>query len=153
MKPIIMDYANKKIYLSSAFQKKALIPGTTEYDKLQAVRCAHSGFEVETRQFKKNTKQERYKGLTYDYMRWYIEKVETAEDAKALLKGLDDMIDISKAHSTGRRYPTIKKWFLDCYPEFAEFGMTDDELEAYRSSRLVELENTNAAASEDKIPA
>ena len=35
----------------------------------------------------------------------------------------DNMLLISQCHSKGYRYPTIKKWFLDKYPEISQFGM------------------------------
>ena len=76
MKPITINYRDHKITLSSAFKKRAFTVGTIEYEQLQAVRRDFVGFELEIRQFKKNTKQEHYKGLNYDFMRWYIQKVE-----------------------------------------------------------------------------
>ena len=122
MTPIRVDYAGRKIILSSAFEKKAFVPGTAEYDALQSVRALHPGFALATRQFKTNTKQEHYRGLTYDYMRDYISAHEKAPES--VLAELNDMIGISKAHSLSKRYPTIKAWFLERYPEIAEFGMT-----------------------------
>lgn len=60
MTPMKIDYSNSKIILSSAFQKKAFTVGTQEYNALQAVRQNHPGFALVVRQFKTNTKQERY---------------------------------------------------------------------------------------------
>ena len=40
---------------------------------------------------------------------------------------LEEMILISKCHSMGYRYPTIKAWFLDKYPEIAAFGMNEEQ--------------------------
>lgn len=133
MKPITIDYANSTIILSSAFQKRAFTPGTIEYKQLQDVRRDFEGFKLATRQFDKNTKQERYKGLTYDFMRWYIQKVE-GENAPAILNVFEDMIDISKCHSVSKRYPVIKSQFLAAYPEIAEFGMVENELLKFRES-------------------
>ncbi len=36
MTAIRVDYSDRKIVLSSAFEKKAFIPGTDEYDALQS---------------------------------------------------------------------------------------------------------------------
>ena len=113
MKALVVDYTNGVISLSSAFEKKAFTPGTTEYAQLMAVRNDFPGFRLATRQFKTNTKQDRYKGLTYDYMRWYITKVETKENAPAVLAGFEALLDISKCHSTGKRYKEVKTWFFD----------------------------------------
>ncbi len=133
MTAIRVNYADHKIILSSAFEKKALIPGTAEYESLQSVRRDHPGFSLVTRQFKTNTKQEHYRGLTYGYMRDYI----SAHDQKpaAALVELNELIGISKCHSLGKRYPTIKAWFLDRYPEVAKFGMGVDELAEKRDEQ------------------
>ncbi len=126
MTAIKINYEEKEIVISSSFQKKAFTYGTYEYDILQEVRCSHPDFTITVRQFKKKTSQEHYKGLTYNYMRGHIIKVE-GENAPNALKELDDLIDISKCHSKGKRYPTIKKWFIDRYPEIAKFGISEDE--------------------------
>jgi hypothetical protein len=56
-------------------------------------------------------------------MKWYIGQYETQEKKELMLKALDEMIDISKCHSTGKRYATIRNWFLKTYPAVKEFGM------------------------------
>ncbi len=121
MTAIRINYADRKIILSSAFVKKAFVPGTVEYAQLQAVRNDYPEFALVTRKFKANTAQEHYRGLTYEYMRDYIRSHE--KDSKPVLAELNEMIGISKAHSLCKRYPTIKAWFLERYPAVAEFGM------------------------------
>ena len=133
MTAIRVNYADHKIILSSAFEKKALIPGTAEYESLQSVRRDHPGFSLVTRQFKTNTKQEHYRGLTYGYMRDYITSHD--QNAETALDELNELIGISKCHSLGKRYPTIKAWFLDRYPEVAKFGMGVDELAEKRDEQ------------------
>lgn len=125
MTAIKVNYAERKIILSSAFVKKCFTPGSDEYKKLQAVRTDYPDFALVTRKFKTNTAQEHYRGLTYDFMRDYIKSHEA--DAKVVLAELEEMIGISKAHSLHKRYPTIKAWFLERYPAIAEFGMTKSE--------------------------
>ena len=72
MTAIKVNYAERKIVLSSAFAKKCFIPGSVEYAQLQAVRADYPDFALVTRKFKTNTAQEHYRGLTYDFMREYI---------------------------------------------------------------------------------
>lgn len=134
MKAIVINYSDRKISLSSSFEKKAFIPGTTEYEQLMSVRKDFPDFELVTRKFKTNTKQDRYKGLTYDYMRQYIMKTEK-ENAPAVIDGLEYLINISKCHSTSKRYPTVKKWFLERYPDVKKFGMTEEELAKYHEAQ------------------
>jgi len=145
MTPMKIDYSNSKIILSSAFQKKAFTVGTQEYNALQAVRQNHPGFALVVRQFKTNTKQERYRGLTYPFMREHIAAHEA--DPKPVLDELEEMIGISKCHSVGKRYPTIKAWFLRRYPDLAEFGMNEEELTAWRD-KLVEEQKSEEAYSQ-----
>ena len=89
--------------------------------------CGYPGYVEEIHQFKTNTKQDRYKGLTYDYMRWYISIVESKEDALAVLAGLEYLINISKGHSMCKRYSTVKSWFLKRYPDVEIFGKNEDK--------------------------
>ena len=134
MKALFVDYDNSVISISSAFKKRAFIPGTYEYKLLNSVRSEYPNFPIAVRVFNTNTQQDRYKGLTYDYMRWYIETNDKVH-SEAMLKALDDMIDISKCHSTSKRYPSIKKWFLESYPNVATFGMNEEELAKWQEKQ------------------
>lgn len=132
MRDIEVLSAKQTIVLSSAFEKRARRYGSLEYKKLQAVRCENPGYQEVIRQFKKNTKQEHYDGLTYDFMRWYIVKVESKNDAPAVLEGLEYLINISKCHSKGKRYQTVKEWFLRRYPDVKAFGADNEHLTVWR---------------------
>ena len=145
MTAIRVNYAERKIVLSSAFAKKAFTHGTDEYRQLQAVRNDYPDFALKMRKFKTNTAQERYRGLTYDFMREHIRTHEA--DPKPVLAELEDMIGISKCHSIGKRYPTIKAWFLERYPQIAEFGMPKDDAE---SANVTEMPSSS---DEEQIPA
>ena len=140
MTAIKVNYAERKIILSSAFVKKAFIHGTDEYKALQSVRSDYPDFALVTRKFKTNTAQEHYRGLSYDFMREYIGSHE--KDSKPVLDELEEMIGISKAHSLNKRYPTIKAWFLERYPAIAEFGMPKSET----VSKLAEVEEAPLAS-------
>lgn len=156
MKAIFVDFDNGAISISSAFKKKAFTPGTTEYKTLNAVRADYPDFSIVVREFNTNTKQDRYRGLTYDYMRWHI-VTNDAENAEVNLKALNSMIGNSKCHSLGKRYPTIKKWFLETYPAIAEFGMDEEQLAKWREKLAASAEETNVtelpSSDEEKIPA
>lgn len=114
---------DSEIVISKPFAKKAYSFGTPEYEMLQAVRRDYPGFAVVLREINKKTDAEHYKGLNYEYMKWYIGQYETQEKKDLMLNALDELIDISKCHSTGKRYATIRNWFLDNYPAVKEFGM------------------------------
>ena len=109
---IKIDYATETLILPKAFSKKASIVGTKEYIELQEVRALHPNFKITVREIKKNPKKESYKGLTYQYMREYINTVEKNEEIKeAVHAEMDRLILISQCHSQSKRYPEIKKWF------------------------------------------
>ena len=118
---------NNQIMITKAFAKNAYCFGTPEYEMLQTVRRDYPNFPVVQREIKKNTKVDHYKGLNYEYMKWYIGQYETQEKKALMLKALDDLIAISKCHSNGKRYATIRNWFLDNYPAVKEFGMPKAE--------------------------
>ena len=119
------------IQMNRIFAKAAENAMSDEYAYLQKVRSDYPTYAVTTRTIKRNGAQEHYKGLTYDFMRWYIKKVEGVNAAE-VLKTFEDLIDISKCHSVSKRYPTIKARFLACYPEIADFGVFVTESQRQR---------------------
>ena len=68
-------------------------------------------------------------------MEYYIAKYEPEATRKTVLDEFKTKIDISKCHATGRRYPTIKNWFLEKYPAVAMCGMNESELAAYKRAQ------------------
>ena len=122
-----VDVANSRLVMDRTFAKNCAIAGSAEYNLLQATRKDYPNFTVEQRTIKRNANKECYRGLTYDYMKMYIASHESEENAEVVLAELEEMILISKCHSMGYRYPTIKAWFLEKYPEIATFGMTDEQ--------------------------
>ena len=150
MKAIEVFSAEQKIVMSSAFEKKARKFGSTEYKMLQDARRDNPGYTEEIRKFKKKPKQEHYAGLTYNFMRWYIARVESKEDAPAVLAGLEYLINISKCHSPGYRYQTVKAWFLDRYPEIEQFGSDNKLLKQWCESKIAAYsDDSNKDSTED----
>ena len=136
MKEIRIDRDNNRIVMTKAFANKADDPTTREFRLLQEVMGTYPTFKVVNHTIKKNPHKECYKGLTYDYMREFIRTHEAKANVESVLAELEDLIFISKGHSNGYRYPTIKKWFLEKYPNFAEFGA---ELSEAKEHKTVEL--------------
>lgn len=117
--------AEREIVMNTIFEKMMQNPLSDEYALLQRIRQDYPTFTVRRRQIKPAANKESYKGLTYEYMRTYIGNHEPEETREAVMSELEHKIEISKCHST--RYPTIKKWFLEQYPEVAKFGMPETE--------------------------
>lgn len=124
MNPISIDINDCSIIImKKPFAKLASQVGTAEYNLLQKVRQDYPDFTVCVRQIKKNTATEHYHGLTYAYMAWYINTYEVEAKRELMMDTLNELLDISRCHSKGKRYSTIKKWFLDQYPAVKQFGM------------------------------
>lgn len=152
MKAIEVFAAEQKIVMSSAFEKKARRFGSPEYKMLREARLDNPGYIEEIRQFKTNTKQDRYKGLTYNGMREYIRKAE-GDKADSVLVGFEALIDISKCHSNCRRYSTVKEWFLKRYPEIKEFGMDEKKMSEFFERKAAPASNSEAVKKEQDAPA
>ena len=108
--------------MDKTFAKFAENTMSAEYAHLQSVRRDYPTYTVERRHIKKNAKQEHYHGLTYTYMEYYIASHGSKEDRRTY----DEMKLISQCHSKGFRYPVIKSWFLERFPEIKEFGVEED---------------------------
>ena len=117
-----VDHTNRRIVMDRTFAKNAEIVGSKEYNQLQTCRKDYPTYTVVRREIKKNPNQVRYGGLTYQYMEDYIMTHESRETLNAVLDEFNEMLLISRGYSKAFRYPTIKRWFLLKYPEFAEFG-------------------------------
>ena len=128
---IKVDFANNQIIIDKTFMKNASNVRSDEYALLERAMGNHPTFPVVVREIKKNPKKESYKGLTYAYMRKYIDTVEQNEETRlAVHAEMDRMVLISQCHSQSKRYPVIKKWFLDKYPEVKKFGVPKEEASA-----------------------
>lgn len=124
MKNIIrIDHETRCIVMDRTFSKLSSDPRSEEYTLLQSTRKDYPGYYVMTRTIRRNPRKESYRGLTYTYMEQYIDSHENAEENR---KAYEELRLAAACHSI--RYPTIKKWFLDTYPELKEFGKKVIEL-------------------------
>lgn len=138
------------IEVNTTFAKMMENPLSDEYKLLQEIRREHPEFRVTRRQINKNTSQEHYKGLTYEYMEWYIIKYgpKDKDELAKLLAEFEMQKDIAMCHSKSKRYPVVKNWFLGKFPEIAKFGIPEmnKETEQNAESNVVNFE----AANEEK---
>lgn len=146
-----LDHENGLIVMDRVFAKKSENTMSNEYAHLQNVRRDYPMYTVVRHTIKKNANKETYRGLTYDFMRYYIDKYEPKKTKETVKYELETKIEISKCHAVNRRYPTIKKWFLEKYPEVALFGMTDAELSEYEETKRKAEEAKRRAAEETKM--
>ncbi len=140
-----IDYVAGKIIMSREFAKAAKDTFSPEYLHLQEVKRDNPTFTIGRKTIKKNEDKETWKGLTYGYMVLYINTYEPVETRKAVLDEFEKLIHISKCHGKGKRYPVIKKWFLDKYTEVKEFGMPKEEEIAAAAALTIQPDFKDAA--------
>ena len=116
-----IDFTKNEIIMSRSFEKCASIAGSEEYRRLQLVRQDYPTFAVVRRSIKKASSKVTYAGLTYTYMETYI---AGHDQDGAIQKVYDELRLIGACHKSS--YPTIKKWFLETYPEVAEFRIKEE---------------------------
>lgn len=126
--PARFDHENHEIILYKWFAEKSKNPRNPEFKMLISFTTNFPTYKIVIRDdINVKEGQEHYRGLTYEYMETYIKKYEPKETKEAVLKEFEDKLFISECHSKGRRYPAIKKWFLEKYPEVAKFGMRNSD--------------------------
>lgn len=116
-----LNFEECLIVMDRTFAKNAENTRSEEYAHLQDVRASYPEWKVVTRTIERNPSKESYKGLTYEYMEDYILRHESEENQLAVIKEFNELRTISRCHKQGLRYPTIKKWFLNKYPEITDF--------------------------------
>lgn len=133
-----INHEERKIIMDRTFAKFAENTRSEEYTHLQQVRKDYPTYTVTLRKIKGNPNKERYAGLTYDYMKKYITRnVKDLKKRHEILLELDDMIFISACHSKGKRYPIIKKWFLNTFTEVKKYGLPkEDEYDVMENQEM-----------------
>ena len=121
-----INYTNYTIIMDRTFAKLAQDTKSEEYARLQAVRRDYPNYQVVQRSIRKNTDKKTYQGLTYEYMEGYIMRHGTEEQRLTNLRKYAELREIAECQGQRYRYPVIKSWFLEQYPEIAKFGIEED---------------------------
>ena len=119
---LTINHTNRTIVMDRTFAKHAADTMSTEYAHLQQVRRDYPTYQVVQRHIRTNSNKNTYRGLTYDYMEDYIMTHGTNETRLANYKEYSEMRLIAECHGKAFRYPVIKSWFLNKYPEIANFS-------------------------------
>lgn len=142
---LTIRHETREIVMDRTFAKFSKNTRSEEYAHLQQVRRDYPTYTVITRTIKRNSNKKTYNGLTYEWMEDYILTHGTAEESERILNEFNEMRLIAECHSKAFRYPVIKKWFLEMYPEVARFGV------AGKPKTIVEGEEKAAASAEDNV--
>ena len=127
-KNILIDHKNKKILLCREFDIKAKNTESSEFEQLCEVVQAFPKYQIERRTIKKKANKESYKGLTYGYMEAYIDKNGSLD----IMQEYKELRLLAECHSI--RYPVIKAWFLDKFPEVKQYGVRIDAVPNLKQS-------------------
>ena len=123
---LFINHDRRTIVMDRTFAKYAANTRTEEYAHLQRVRQDYPEYKVVQRHIKTNDDKNTYKGLTYKYMEDYI---MTHGDTDTVLANFNEYKEkrlISECQSKPFRYPVIKSWFLEKFPEIVNFGKDED---------------------------
>lgn len=124
--PIKIDHIGNQIVLNRSFATKAYIYGTEEYKLLQKARKDFPNYGIATRAgIKKNPQKEAFKGLDYDFMEQYFKYKNAPAE---IWEKYEHMRLMAGCHS--RKFPIVKKWFLELYPEVKNWGKVKEEVPA-----------------------
>ena len=126
---LTINHANRTIIMDRTFAKFAANTMTEEYAHLQNVRRDYPNYQVVQRHIRTNSNKKTYKGLTYEYMEDYIMTHGPNETRLANYKEFNEMRVISECHGKAFRYPVIKNWFMEKYPEIANYGLIEVEVQ------------------------
>ena len=125
---LTINHANHTIVMDRTFAKNALDTRSDDYAHLQAVRRDYPNYQVVQRHIRTNKSKNTYRGLTYEYMESYIMTHGTEETRMTNFKALQEKRIISECQGKAFRYPIIKSWFLEQYPEIAHFGISETQV-------------------------
>ena len=123
---ITINSKNNTIEITKKFATATKRFGTPEYDDLQAVRRDYPRYRIEIKTAAK--KADCFKGLTYNYMRTYIEthKKELLGNFYTLCGKTENGED--QEFAAAATYGEIKSWFLDQFSELTIQRKTIDEI-------------------------
>ncbi len=145
---LTVNHKDHQIVMDRTFAMNALNTMSDEYEHLQKVRKHYPKYSVVQRHIRKNENKKTYRGLTYDYMEDYIMTHGSAKEINANLKEFYEKRLIAECHGKAFRYPAIKRWFLEKYPEIVEHGMekTAQIIEIYDEPEETKHEEQDASA-------
>ena len=123
MKTITISYTTNTIDITKKFAEAAGKIGSKEYRELQEVRRDNPGFTINVVADKKKAPKNNYTGLTFNYMKSYIEKHDD-EKKSIMAEYLELRGESEEAMAIGAASASIfeiREWFFRKYPEIKEF--------------------------------
>lgn len=115
MKNITLNFRKHTIEITKAFEKKASTFNSSEYKELVKARKDYPDYRVVVVAGAKS-RPDNYKGLTYEFMKKYMEAKQDNEGLERL-KQIRVMKNIKLSLDKTPSFLETRKWFLEKYPE------------------------------------
>lgn len=141
-KAMKIDHKKHEIVMTNEFSKRAGEFGSKEATYLQKMASTYAGYEIRVRSCK-SSKQERYKGLDFDRMRWFIGTYNNDTKNLAILNGL---IDKATDRNYEYGYLNVRTWFLTNYKDAYRALGDSEAIEKMVADTLAEPEITAQSA-------
>ena len=119
MTNIFIDFDNNALVMTRKFASAAAHFGSNEYRELMEARTEFPTYKIVTKSATRRKANDNFKGLTYVFMEKYIKSHANAETN---LAEFEEERTKGKTVASATAYSKIKKWFLEKYPEIAEFA-------------------------------
>ncbi len=145
------NHKNHTIEMTKKFYKASCKFGTEEYEIVFKMLEKFPTYKPVIKTTAKKTgtsKKSCFKGLDYEFMESYIEKHDN--DKKEIRAEYDSKREIAKGNRSVNGYAVIKKWFLEKYPEFEEFGKIKTDNSKEETAKSETAENNTIKMSESK---
>lgn len=112
-KAMKIDHKKHEIVMTNEFSKRAGEFGSNEATYLQRMASTYAGYEIRVRSCKPSN-QERFTGLNFDRMRWFVGTHIKDTESLSILNGL---IEKAIDPNYGYGYFNVRTWFLNKYKE------------------------------------
>lgn len=130
-----INHKKRQIIMNGTFAKYAQNCGSPQFEHLMEVKALFPKYKPVTQKIKKNPDRVEYKGLSTDFMRWYISEFSSTDEIRTEnLKKFDFAKNVVGGERGG--YGKIKSWFLFKYPEIKVNGVTKELKNLYIDSTL-----------------
>ena len=127
--------------VTKAFEKKACIFGTEEFNLWREYKKEFPKAKMVTKSIKKSEKQKKRRNMTFDNMEAYI---ATQPDAKALKKEFETIKQRSQIQKSPYQY--VLSWFEAKFDGYNDLDQFMAEKEAERKAKEAEKAAEKAAA-------
>ena len=127
--------------VTKAFEKKACIFGTEEFNLWREYKAIYPDAKMVTKKIKKNEDQKRRRNKTFENMEAYIATQPNAEDLKKEFETIKQRSQIQKSP-----YQYVLSWFEAKFDGYNDLDQFMAEKEAERKAKEAEKAAEKAAA-------